>query len=291
MGFAKIYDSILRSSIWLEAPSTKLVWITMLVLADKDGFVRASVGGLAHQAGVSKDDCREALKVLASPDEDSQTQEAEGRRILEADGGGWLIVNHSKYREFRTDKQVRDAERARRYRENQKNQYDSEQRDESRSSHSVTGNHAASASASASEIQKENEEPCDASDLAIDCPSKPLSDEGVAYVARKLGFSEAAIHAGIAEFVEYWTVGEGMGRRHSRAKWAAKAREDLRRKKNQNKLTEPDRGKDPDAQARVAARQAADEAADEAHRQALRERAAAAGSGPVNVKYLVRGIG
>lgn len=42
MEFAKIYERILRSSVWLEDDSTLRVWITLLVLSDKDGDVMTS---------------------------------------------------------------------------------------------------------------------------------------------------------------------------------------------------------------------------------------------------------
>ena len=35
-GYVKIYGSILGSSVWAEAPSTRIVWITMLALADQN---------------------------------------------------------------------------------------------------------------------------------------------------------------------------------------------------------------------------------------------------------------
>lgn len=168
-GFAKIYQTILRSSIWLEAPTTRIVWITMLVLADKHGFVRASVGGLAHQAGVTRDECVAALETLSAPDPDSQTPDNDGRRVERIEGG-WVVLNHHKYREMRTEKQVKSAERSKQYREQNKKPKEDEapisskvvdssiaaeekahtECDASRSSRSVTSRHAASVSASVS---------------------------------------------------------------------------------------------------------------------------------------------
>lgn len=88
----------------------------MLALADKNGFVGASVGGLAHTARVRQAKCAAALAVLEAPDEDSRTPDHDGRRIEKADGG-WRILNHQKYRELRTDEQIAWAERKRRWRE------------------------------------------------------------------------------------------------------------------------------------------------------------------------------
>lgn len=108
--FAKLYGSILDSTIWQESLPTKVVWITMLAMADADGCVAASVPGLTKRAGVIRIDCEEALKILAAPDTDSKTPDYEGRRIEKIEGG-WVILNHRKYREMRSAKQIADAGR------------------------------------------------------------------------------------------------------------------------------------------------------------------------------------
>jgi hypothetical protein len=106
MPFVKLYDSILRSSVWLEDPPTRIVWITLLALAGPDGHVEASVPGLAHAANVPVPACRKALKILESPDPDSKDPANEGRRI-EADDGGWLVLNYQKYREMPSPSAIR----------------------------------------------------------------------------------------------------------------------------------------------------------------------------------------
>ncbi len=110
--FTKLFNSIVTSSIWREPDHVRLVWITMLALADARGEVWASVGGLADAARVSRDQCLGALLVLSSPDPDSRTKDLEGRRIQEIDGG-WILINYAKYRSYRDDEnrraQVREA--------------------------------------------------------------------------------------------------------------------------------------------------------------------------------------
>jgi hypothetical protein len=115
-GFVKIYGKILDSSVWSESHATRIVWITMLAMADANGFVEASVGGLARRAQVLRDECEAALKVLQSPDPDDKSGVEEGRRIKPCPRG-WLITNHGHYRDLRTNKQVKTAERVRRFRE------------------------------------------------------------------------------------------------------------------------------------------------------------------------------
>ena len=96
-GFTKLFNSILASTIWREDSSTRLVWITMLAMADRRGVVEASVPGLADFARVPVQECRAALERLAAPDPDSRSQNREGRRI-EAIHGGWLLINFAEYR-------------------------------------------------------------------------------------------------------------------------------------------------------------------------------------------------
>lgn len=108
--FVKLYGSILDSTVWLESLPTKVLWVTMLAMADADGYVASSVPGLARRAGVTRAECEDALEVLSAPDPDSKTPDNDGRRI-EKVTGGWLILNARLYRELRTPKQVSDAAR------------------------------------------------------------------------------------------------------------------------------------------------------------------------------------
>lgn len=90
----------------------------MLTLADKRGEVSGSIGGLAHIANVTREECETALTLFLAPDPDSRTPEHEGRRIEKIDGG-WLVLNAEKYRDLRTETQVEWAEKKRVWREEQ----------------------------------------------------------------------------------------------------------------------------------------------------------------------------
>lgn len=96
-GYTKLFNSIVASTIWSEPDETRIIWITMLAMANQRGVVETSIPGLAVLARVHVDKCREAIATLESPDLDSRSQEYEGRRIQKVDGG-WLILNHAKYR-------------------------------------------------------------------------------------------------------------------------------------------------------------------------------------------------
>ena len=117
MAFAKVFESIIGSTIWLEDDPTRIVWMTMLLRADRDGIVEGSIPGLAHLARVTPAQCAEALKKFLSPDEFSRTKDHEGRRIREVNGG-WEILNHAMYRAKASPEEVRakTAERQRLHR-------------------------------------------------------------------------------------------------------------------------------------------------------------------------------
>jgi hypothetical protein len=100
--FALLWGKMLRSSLWVtQSKETRLVWITLLCLKDSNGQVQSSVVGLADDAKVSLDECKQALQILMAPDPDDTSKVEEGRRIREITGG-WEVVNHDMYR-FSTD--------------------------------------------------------------------------------------------------------------------------------------------------------------------------------------------
>jgi hypothetical protein len=120
-GFTKLFSSILTSTIWREDLPTKVVWVTMLALADRDGIVDASTPGLAHSAGATLEQTQAALTKFLSPDPYSRSPEHDGRRIEPVDGG-WRLLNYDKYRAKMSPEDIRERDRIRkqRYRERQR---------------------------------------------------------------------------------------------------------------------------------------------------------------------------
>lgn len=110
MTFTKLFSSITASTIWAARDQTRIVWITMLAMADQHGRVWASIPGLANIARVSIEDCETALEELLSPDKYSRTTEHEGRRIEPIDGG-WRLLNHAKYRAIRDEESIKESKR------------------------------------------------------------------------------------------------------------------------------------------------------------------------------------
>ena len=111
-GYTKLFSSIVASTIWRADDKTRILWITLLALSDSDGFVAASIPGLADLARMSIEDCEQGLQKLQQPDLYSRTPDHEGRRI-EVNDGGWLILNRAKYRDLIPDEQRRERNRIR----------------------------------------------------------------------------------------------------------------------------------------------------------------------------------
>lgn len=96
MGYTKLFNEILASTIWDNEWYVKVTWITILAMKDDRHQVMASIPGLAHMARVSVEQCQEAINKFCSPDAYSRSQEQEGRRLQPIDGG-WYVINGPKY--------------------------------------------------------------------------------------------------------------------------------------------------------------------------------------------------
>jgi hypothetical protein len=120
-GYVKLFGSILQSSIWDLPAEERVVWVTMMALADRDGVIEASLPGLAHEARISREVAERALAIFLAPDPDSRTKDFDGRRIEVVDGG-WRLLNHEKYREMESadHRRKRNAERQQRHRDRQR---------------------------------------------------------------------------------------------------------------------------------------------------------------------------
>lgn len=100
MTYTKLFHRILTSTIWGEDDKTRIVFITMLAMADAQGNVLSTIPGLARLAVVDVESVLRALEKFKSPDPFSGSPEYEGRRIEDLPGGGgWRLLNHGKYRD------------------------------------------------------------------------------------------------------------------------------------------------------------------------------------------------
>jgi hypothetical protein len=110
MAYTKLDSGITESTIWQAPDTTRLVWITLLSMADQNGYVGASMPGLAGRARVSLEACIAAIEAFLAPDKWSRTKDHDGRRVADADGG-WILLNHAKYRAAQNAEDRRERSR------------------------------------------------------------------------------------------------------------------------------------------------------------------------------------
>jgi hypothetical protein len=117
MGFTKLDERIVQSSIMLESPETFKIWITLLALCKEDGIAECSPVYLESVCRIPIDKVVESIKKLSSPDELSRSINDDGARIRRVDGG-FEIINYIKYRT--ESLKSAEAERKRLYRQKEK---------------------------------------------------------------------------------------------------------------------------------------------------------------------------
>jgi hypothetical protein len=97
IGYTKLFQSIITSTIWNESNDCKALWITILALKEKDNVCRATIPSLAKLNNLTIEQTREFMNKFQEPDEFSRTKAFDGRRLKEVEGG-WLVLNGEKYR-------------------------------------------------------------------------------------------------------------------------------------------------------------------------------------------------
>ena len=112
MNYVKLFTSLLDSTLWSEPNHVRLVWITLLLKADKEGCVYTSVPGLARAANVTRAEVDEALDKFHQADPDSASPAFDGRRIESIDRG-FKILNYETYNELKSAEDVREKARVR----------------------------------------------------------------------------------------------------------------------------------------------------------------------------------
>jgi hypothetical protein len=119
--YTKLFSSILNSSIWSEDSDTCKIWITLLVMMDREGFIFGSPAGIARISALPIETVTEALRKFALPDEysaDLTRDGNQGGRRVEVINGGWRVINANYYRDLQDQdvRRLRDNERKKRQR-------------------------------------------------------------------------------------------------------------------------------------------------------------------------------
>ena len=117
--FVVLDAEILSSSVWSAAAHVRLVWITLLILCDTEGYVGASIPGIASAAGVSVAQAEDAIAIFKAPDPYSRTKKDDGRRLEDAERG-FRVLNFIAHLERLSAERTKARDRVRRFRERQK---------------------------------------------------------------------------------------------------------------------------------------------------------------------------
>jgi hypothetical protein len=163
MAFTKLDHGIIHSSIWSEPLPTRVLWITMLAMKDDSGFVASSRSGLIRAANITPDEFDKAIKCLESPDEESRTRDYDGRRVEKVEGG-WVILNHEKYRLHEDLKKEKHREYMRKWRDKKDSVNNCE----------FTSDHVNLTSVSVSESESESEKKGDCKGKEKDKPQRNI---------------------------------------------------------------------------------------------------------------------
>ena len=148
LGFTKLDEGILQSSIMAEDPTTFKVWVALMAACKPNGVAPVSPVYIASVCHLKLDDVTKAMKKLSSPDPYSRSKKDDGRRIQEVDHG-WRLVNYKYYRRYLYSDSP-DALRQRRHREKKRDSRDTSRM--SRNERDISASASASASSSSSNI-------------------------------------------------------------------------------------------------------------------------------------------
>jgi hypothetical protein len=253
MAYSKLHSSIVNSSLWVEPDSTRLLFITLLAMCDRDGMVYGSRYGIARVANINPDEIDEAWAALLAPDPDSgdkiRAPENEGRRIEEV-SGGFRLLNFEYYRGLRNEDDRRDQNRAAQARHKAKislvKPHSAEvSHDKPQKAHTETDTEAEAdtekdkdsgaalraAPPPAPCFDGSNEKTLGKRSLVAISSSFELPEEW-GFDAEALGFKSSEILLEAEKFRQYWTAGKGAGKRRglktwrqSWSNWLAKAAE------------------------------------------------------------------
>jgi len=99
MGFTKLDERILQSSIMAEDSDTFKVWIALLASCRETGIAYVSSVYLSSVCRLPIESVNSSIEKLSNPDQNSRSLTDEGRRIRRTDGG-YEIINYKVYRGY-----------------------------------------------------------------------------------------------------------------------------------------------------------------------------------------------
>jgi hypothetical protein len=107
--YAKLFSRISESSLMEEPIATRYAFMMLLAICDPQGYVIGTDVAIARRLNIPLADFQEAIAHLSAPDPNSNSKEADGRRVLPSEGErGYRIVNFLKYRNVRDEEERRE---------------------------------------------------------------------------------------------------------------------------------------------------------------------------------------
>jgi hypothetical protein len=116
MGFTKLDDGMIFSSILSEDDAVFKVWVLILSRTDGDGIARISSAFLSSVCRKTDAEVERCLQILEGPDLKSRSSNDDGRRVRRVDGG-YEVINYLKYRKRAETEELRAYERERKRRQ------------------------------------------------------------------------------------------------------------------------------------------------------------------------------
>ena len=107
--YSKLYARITESSLMEERINVRYTFVLMLAIADPEGYVIGTDVAIARRLNMPLAEFESCLRVLMAPDENSNSKDHEGRRVLVSDGErGYRLVNYVNYRDMKSPQDRRD---------------------------------------------------------------------------------------------------------------------------------------------------------------------------------------
>lgn len=98
--FILVHERFWRSTLAKHSSDTRICFLALLQLADKEGFVDETLSTVSDFASLPIESTQGAIFALEQPDPHSRTEDFDGRRLIPGpDGAGWVVVNYRLYRE------------------------------------------------------------------------------------------------------------------------------------------------------------------------------------------------
>jgi len=95
--YAIVREGFFTGSLVDTPPYTRVVFLLMLVQKNRQGLFEGNADYISRICKISLQDAEESLMILSAPDPKSDSQEADGARIIQLSPRRWQIVNAEKY--------------------------------------------------------------------------------------------------------------------------------------------------------------------------------------------------